>query len=169
MSRYFPHTDYEEDQPYDHTILAFHVLHRGFQAGAIAGGIASVPIHFWNRYRAYPTVPFRNILLKSTGVGAIGSIAFLAIGLQQRMKGQEEYGWKQRSWRLRENRGQMEVDDFSILGMTTGVAMSYGLKGADWRMKAGGAAVGNLVGVAAYMAYRYGLRHGEWRNGERGF
>ena len=42
-SRYFPHPEYAEDQPYAKAILTYHVLCRAFQSGAVIGlGIGTV-------------------------------------------------------------------------------------------------------------------------------
>ena len=37
MSRFLPHADYAEEQPYAKSILTYHVLHRSFQTGAVIG------------------------------------------------------------------------------------------------------------------------------------
>lgn len=171
MSRYFPQAAYAEDQKLSKTLLAFHVLHRGFQTGAMAGAITSIPAYYGakllpdkNLLKARILVqPFQRILLKSTGLGAIAGIALLVVGLEAQMWGKEPIEWKDRSWRLRSNKGQMQCDDFALLGTAAGL---YLARAKDWKVKVGGAALGNVVGVAGYMVWRYGMKGGVWKDKE---
>ncbi len=55
-------------------------------------------------------------VLRSAGVGSLWGIGFLAVGLVGRMWGRTEIEWQDRSWRLLENRGQVETDDWTLGG-----------------------------------------------------
>jgi Protein of unknown function (DUF1757) len=174
MSRYFPHTAYAEDQPYPHTILTTHVLHRGFQAGALLGctGVLS-----YTAYRRYVQPPkeairassaaqgMRNTLLpntlRATGIGATAGAALMGAMLVPRMWSKEEIEWQDRAWRLLENEGQMSVDDWSLEGMLVGVAAAVlaarrGLIVIKNRPMAvvGAAGLGSLSGTEGSMAWR---------------
>lgn len=79
------------------------------------------------------------------------------------MWGRDEIEWKDRSWRLLANEGQVQCDDFSVAGTAVGAlaiaVREQGLKQAGKGMRVlGGAAAGNLVGVVGYMAWRYGVK-----------
>jgi hypothetical protein len=81
------------------------------------------------------------------------------------MWGRESIEWNDRSWRLLENKGQVEVDDWSLGGTIAGLAGVYGsgvARRAGWRAVVGGAGVGSLVGVGGYMAWRYGVKGGKY-------
>lgn len=83
------------------------------------------------------------------------------------MWGRTEIEWKDRAWRLLENEWQMEVDDFSVMGSLVGVGvglvgMRRGWVPAGRDMVLGSAAVGNVVGVGAYMVWRYGVKGGKF-------
>ena len=90
MSRYFPQAPNAEDQKLFKTLLAFHVLHRGFQTGAMAGALTSVPAYYGAKWlpATNPTratilsQPFQGILLKSAGLGAIAGTTLLVVGLE---------------------------------------------------------------------------------------
>ena len=165
MSRYFPQAAYAEDQKLSKTLLAFHVLHRGFQAGAMAGAIVIIPAYYGAKLLPDKThmkarilaQPFQRILLKSTGLGAVAGTALLVVGLGAQMRGKEPIEWKDRSWRLRFNKGQMQCDDFALLGTAAGL---YLARAGNWQMKIGGAALGNVAGIATYMVWRYGMSGG---------
>lgn len=160
MSRFFHHPAYAEDQPLSKTILTTHVLTRGFQTGAFIGLVAG-----GNRlilspsYRAIP-IPVAVKLVRSAGVGAVIGTGLLSVGLAARMYGKESIEWNDRSWRLLENQGQVEVDDWSYGGAAVGMARTAvgGLRG--WRPLLGGAGLGSLAGVAGYMIWKYGVNGG---------
>ena len=60
------------------------------------------------------------------------------------MFGRENIEWKDRAWRLLENKYQMEVDDFALLGTAVG---GYLARQGDWKVKVGGAALGDRKSV----------------------
>ena len=163
-SRFFPHPPYAEDQPLSKSILSIHVLSRGFQTGALFGGLTGTVRHIYTRPTTTTILP---AVLRSSGVGGAIGIAFLAVGLEARMLGRENIEWQDRSWRLLENKGQVECDTFSAEGALVGegtVAWRYGVRQAGWRMLVGGAGLGGLVGVVGYMGWRYGVKGGKWED-----
>ena len=159
MSRLFPHPSYAEDQPFRRAILTTHVLTRGFQAGALVGSILSVPVYLLRKPSSSSYLPrfYPFQLLRSTGVGAVIGTGFLSVGLVARMWGKEEIEWADRSWRLLENKGQVEVDDWGYGGAVLGAAGTY-LSGnvarLGWRGLLGGTGLGSVAGVGAYMVWR---------------
>ncbi|MCJ1403736.1 hypothetical protein MMC11_006959 [Xylographa trunciseda] len=184
MSHLFPHTAYAEDQPLVHTILTTHVLFRGFQSGAAIGLLVGSARHSVAllRQRRAPSplsvlyTPARlaflpAVITRSTAVGAVVGMALMAVALPGRMWGREEIEWQDRSWRLLENKGQMEVDTWGLMGAGVGaVAGIWGRKGLVerglWKGIAGGAGVGTMVGVVGYMVWRYGVEGGKWPDEE---
>lgn len=178
MSRFLPHPAYAEDQPLFHTILGTHVLHRGFQTGAIFGLLAGATRPLLDRKQRLPiTGPspaadlkpplllLRPLLERFTGTGAVLGTGLIAVGLAVRMYGREEIEWRDRSWRLQENKGQLLVDDLSVAGMVLGGAGSVALmrRGGErlaWRRVVGGAGMGSVAGIVVYLGWRYGIRRG---------
>lgn len=83
------------------------------------------------------------------------------------MWGREEIEWKDRSWRLLENRGQVECDDWTYAGMVVGGVIADTQKGSlgmqrGWRSRVGGVGVGSVLGMLGYMGYRHGLKGGKF-------
>lgn len=66
-----------------------------------------------------------------------------------------------RSWRLLENREQVECDVYSAAGAVARAARG---RRTGWRVvgRAGAGGVGRLIGVGAYMGWRYGVGRGKW-------
>ena len=81
-----------------------------------------------------------------------------------RMWGREDIEWKDRSWRLLENRGQVECDDWTYGGMLAGAATAVMGGGAaqGWRGVAGRVGLGSIIGMGGYMGWRYGVKGGKW-------
>ncbi|KAJ8097231.1 hypothetical protein POJ06DRAFT_241230 [Lipomyces tetrasporus] len=172
MSRLFPHTAYAEDQPYYKTILASHVLYRGFQTGSALGMVIGLSRSLLGPVLGgKATSPFKNgafifsAVQRSTGVGAVIGTGMLAVTLPMLMMGKEEIEWKDRSWRLLENQGQMEVDDWSLTGAVAGAAImtvhSQSGELRRWRTVVGGSGIGSLAGVIGYLVWRYGIHGGK--------
>lgn len=164
MSRLFPHTSFVEDQPLSKTLLSTHVLYRGFQTGAILSPAFTFPRYYLSKSPKPPLLP---LLLKNSGRGALIGTGVLTFGLVGRLWGKTEIEWKDRAWRLLENEWQMEVDDFSVVGSLVGVGvglvgMRRGRVPVGRGMVLGSAAVGNVVGVGAYMIWRHGVKGGKF-------
>lgn len=165
MSRYFPHSAYAEEQPYAHTILWSHILYRGLQTGTTLGLAFTAAKHAYKTVRKAPKSPLLSAAsLSTTGRWAIVTTALMVPATIGQMWGREEIEWQDRSWRLLENKGQMEVDDWSLIGTVAGVAA--GLRAPSGQLSAmrvaGGAGVGSMAGVAGYMVYRHGIHRGKW-------
>ena len=171
MSRFFPHTAYAEDQPLSHTILYTHVLTRAIQTGALVGtgvGTTAFLLRLYNLVKPQlPPSTFANALLRSSGVGAVVAFGMLSVALPMKMWGREEIEWQDRSWRLLENKGQLECDDWTYPGMGAGLAVAAARGGAlGWRGAAAGVGLGGLVGMIGYMGWRNGVKGGKFEEGE---
>jgi Protein of unknown function (DUF1757) len=171
MSRYFPHPPYAEDQPFSRTILTTHVLHRGFQLGALlgcAGGLSYSAYRYLRPPTSATPAPqwgFRNLILpttlRTTGIGATAGLGLMALGVTGRMWGREEIEWQDRAWRLLENEGQMSTDDWSLDGMVVGATLALlaarrGVIVIKNRPLAvvGAAGLGSLIGTEGSMEWR---------------
>lgn len=185
MSHLWPHPAYAEDQPHALAILTTHVLYRGFQTGAIVGPLVGAARHYalplvFSRKAvpsssSSPAPPSASIartrprppllLLRSTGTGAVWGLAIGAAMVPGRMWGRGEIEWKDRAWRLLENKGQVEVDGWGAVGVAlggVGVGVLGRRSGWSWRMRVGGLGMGSTVGVLGYMVWRHGVNGGKW-------
>lgn len=162
MSRFWPHSEYAEDQPAAKWILTGHVFDRTFQTGAFIGLSAGVARSLIQRR------PLASAILYPTGYGALVATAVMIPGLPLYMRGKTDIEWKDRSWRLLENEGQKEVDDFASVGFIGGAIAALRsqafrqVQQGRWIRLVGGAAVGELLGVTGYMVWRYGVHGGKW-------
>ncbi|KAJ5663482.1 hypothetical protein N7507_004213 [Penicillium longicatenatum] len=132
MSHFFPTTEYAEDQPLARTILATHVASRGFQLGT-ALGLISFTIESTFKRRSM-TMP---LLLRSAGAGSIIGAGISTAGMIARMWGRENIEWRDRSWRLRYNTGQLAIDNWSEPGAVIG-AVAVALRRPSMAMLGGG-------------------------------
>lgn len=122
MSRYFPHTSHAEDQPLPYTILTTHVLTRGLTTGSLAGLTAAAirqAVPSLRRPGPGPGPATHRVLLASS-TGSLVGFGLMALALGGRMYGRDRIEWQDRSWRLLENRGQVEMDDWTYVGMAVG-------------------------------------------------
>lgn len=165
ISASWPHTPYAEDQPLPHLILTTHVLDRGFQAGSALG--LAVGIVNTLRFTA-PSLRMSFILItRATGLGGVLGFSSMAVMLPVRMAGREKIEWQDRSWRLLENKGQVEVDTWSTIGEAGGVATTMAIMRKNGMMRGpglmnimGGAGLGGLAGIIGYTGWRYGVNGG---------
>jgi hypothetical protein len=156
MSRFFPHTPYAEDQPLSHTILNVHVLTRGLTTGTliaslITAGRQLIP----SRRLAAPA--FASRLLLSSSTGALIGVGLSALATTGRMWGRDEIEWKDRSWRLMENRSQLRLDDFTYVSMAAApivLAARRGTLAVGWRSFVGVVGLGSVVGMVGHMAFK---------------
>ncbi|KAJ6148950.1 hypothetical protein N7471_000149 [Penicillium samsonianum] len=151
MSHFFPRAEYAEDQSLERTILATHVLSRGFQLGTGVGLLSSGAEALTKRRSI--TTPF---LLRSAGVGGAIGAGVVGVGLIARMWGRDEIEWKDRSWRLRYNSVQLAIDNWSepaaVIGaLTVALQRQSGSMLGGWRELIGGAGIGSLIGVVGCM------------------
>lgn len=174
MSRYYPHPEYAEDQPLAYTILTVHVATRAVTVGSIIGiGSASVR-QLIPSLRSASTAPFATRLLTASAKGSIWALAITGLGLAGRMYGREMIEWQDRSWRLLENKGQVETDDWTYGGMGVATAaalisMARSKGGArpavamiGWKGVFGAAGLGSVGGMLGYMGWRYGVNGGKF-------
>lgn len=169
MASLIPHPPYAEDQPHARTLLTVHVSHRFAQTFAFTALPLSLARTLYKaRSKNLPTSTLRTLLLSST-IRSTGSAATvgLIVGIPAtfgRMRRREEIEWKDRTWRLLEHRGQVEVDGWSAVGSALGAVIAarsgrFVTGERLWRV-VGGATMGNLAGVLGYLGWRYGLRGG---------
>ncbi|KIW03177.1 uncharacterized protein PV09_05404 [Verruconis gallopava] len=163
MTSLFPRSEYAEDQQYAKTILRFHCWLRGLTTGAIvAVPTAAASTLIWG-----PTsLPvFNNRLLVHSFRGTVAGLVFGAVAVEGRMFGRSDIEWKDRSYRLLANKGQIEVDNWTLIGGAIG-----GLLGArrgliplslSQRVLAG-VGLGNVGGTLGYVGWRYGVNGGKW-------
>lgn len=97
--------------------------------------------------------------------------------LPLKMGGKEEIQWKDYSWRILENRGQVLLDDWCVSGLVGGVVMGFlakrrheheqeqgdGAEGSEgkaplWQWLLAGAGLGSLGGVVGFLVVRAGQR-----------
>jgi hypothetical protein len=168
MSRLFPHPPYAEDQPFPHTILTAHVLYRGFQAGALIGLLygGTKTAYRQGLRSALGTSTGLSAVTRSVGYGSMVGTTLMVVMLPLRMRGREEIEWRDRSWRLLENEGQMLVDDFSGVGTLVGLGSmafrnSAALGPLGWKEVLGRAGLGSLAGVLGYLVYTAARPKGE--------
>jgi hypothetical protein len=149
MSHFFPKATYAEDQPLATTILATHVLFRGFQTGAALGPLGRAALSLRTK-----TPLILTSLLRAAGTGGIVGTGILSVMLIGRMWGREEIEWKDRSWRLLNHKGQVAVDDWSQVGGVIGAGLGATRVGVlGWRVVVGAAGVGSLAGVVGCLGY----------------
>jgi hypothetical protein len=104
-------------------------------------------------------------LLIGSGTGVAYGLVLAVLATTGRMWSREEIEWKDRAWRLMENKGQLETDDFTYAGMAAGLAgaaIGPGYAKVGWRGLVGGAGAGSVLGMLAYMGWRYGVKGGKW-------
>ncbi|KAF6819165.1 hypothetical protein CSOJ01_01550 [Colletotrichum sojae] len=187
MSRYFPHPPYAEDQPLSHTILTVHVLGRGYTTGAVVGlgalsvgglnkrirgaGAAKTTTATIASSAAATTLRTTGVhrVLRSTGTASLIGMTLMGLALAGRMQGREDIEWRDRSWRLLANEGQVETDDWTVGGTVAGLVglgvwrqAGGAAAGAGVRVVAGAAGVGSVVGTVGYLAWRYGVHKGRF-------
>jgi hypothetical protein len=157
MTSLFPHPVHAEDQPYARSILYLHVIRASamsfsffalarFPASLIAARYSKTPID-------YSVILART--LKTTGRGLVLGTVVGAVMTWGRMRGREEIEWKDRSWRVLENNGEVQTD-WVALGSASGgaVAALMAARRGRIRMPVGGAVLGGTgVGMAAGVPY----------------
>ncbi|KAL8383108.1 hypothetical protein RB595_006730 [Gaeumannomyces hyphopodioides] len=180
MSRLFPHADYAEDQPLHRTILAAHVAARAATTGALAGAAvhgvrALLPKRAATTTTATTSAPAALRLLRASGTGVAWATALAGLYLGARMARWEPIESQDRAWRLMENQGQLETDDWTVAGTVAGVAaatalassggggggLGAGMRLLGWRGLLGAAGSGSVVGMVGYLGWRYGVKKGQ--------
>ncbi|EUC28116.1 hypothetical protein COCCADRAFT_109979 [Bipolaris zeicola 26-R-13] len=157
MTSLFPHPVYAEDQPYARSILYLHVMRASamsFSFFSLARFPASI---IGARYNKAP-IDYNVILartLKTAGRGLVLGTVAGAVMTWGRMRGLEEIEWKDRSWRILENNGEVQTD-WVTLGCASGgaVAALIAARRGMIKMPVGGAVLGGSgAGMAAGVPY----------------
>jgi hypothetical protein len=88
------------------------------------------------------------------------------------MQGREEIEWKDRSWRLLANQGQVEADNWILEGGAVGAGAAIiasrtgklpsGLESRLTTAALGGTGLGAAGGTAAYLLWQYGVKGGKF-------
>lgn len=129
-------------------------------APATAAPATALPRVTWPRQQQQQQLR----LLRATGTGTAVGTAVVAVLLALRMQGREEIEWKDRSWRLQQNKTQVAYDDWNCGGVLAGlggVALSGAWRGAGWRGAVGAAGAGSVIATVGYMAWTYGVKGGK--------
>ncbi|KAH9874972.1 hypothetical protein J1614_004460 [Plenodomus biglobosus] len=160
MTSLFPHPAYAEDQPYAHIILYLHVM----RASAMSLSFLSIfqfPVSLVASRLRGTSLPHSTLVahtLKMSGRGLILGTAAGAAMTWGRMRGMEEIQWQDRTWRVLENRGEVETDWVSLGGAGGGAVGGYlaarrGMVPASMSTAVlGGAGVGFATGVPYMIA-----------------
>lgn len=148
-----PHPTHAEDQPYARTILYLHVMRASamcFSFFSLAQFPASLIAARYNKRPIdYSVILART--LKTTGRGLLLGTAAGAVMTWGRMRGREEIEWKDRSWRILENDGEIQTDWASLGSASAGaVAALMAVRRGRISMPVGGAVLG---GTGAGMAF----------------
>lgn len=170
MTSFAPHSAYAEDQKYAKSLLTFHVLRSGATMGALLAIPTAIGSTLYWGPKALPT--FSTRLLIHSCRGTLGGLLFGALALEGKMWGRSEIEWQDRTWRLLENQGQMEVDNWILEGELLGgvaalVAARRGylppaLTGKTLTAVIGGIGIGASVGTIDYMIWRHGIQGGKF-------
>ncbi|KAI8659620.1 hypothetical protein LRP88_06189 [Fusarium phalaenopsidis] len=168
MSRYFPHAPYAEDQRLSHTILTSHVIVRTITLSTIVAAGITTTRQLIPAFRPKATaLAFTPRLIRSASTGTVIALGLGALMTLGRMHGREEIEWQDRSWRLLENKGQLETDDWTVVGAGVGAVLgTQAAKGLGWRGAVGGLGLGTVGGMLGYMGWRYGVNGGKFPKGK---
>lgn len=139
------------------------MLTRGLTAGTLVGVAVAVLRRRTPSAAIARRLPAKVLLGASSG--AISGVGLLSIALAGRMRGREDIEWRDRAWRLLENRSQLEADDWTYAGMgiAAGTAVATGqVRVLGWRALVGAMGLGSVGGMAGYLAWRYGVNRGRF-------
>lgn len=122
MTSLFPHPRYAEDQPYARSILYLHVM----RASAMSFSFFSLlqfPVSIVAARSRKSPIDYDAILsrtLRAAGRGLVLGAAAAMVMTWGRMRGREEIEWKDRSWRILENHGEVKTDWVTLGAAGTG-------------------------------------------------
>lgn len=157
MTSLFPHPQYAEDQPYARSILYLHVM----RASAMSFSFFSLfqfPISVVAARSRKSPVDYNVVLsrtLKTSGRGLVLGTAAGAVMTWGRMRGRQEVEWKDRSWRILENDGEVKTD-WVTLGAAAGGAVGalFAARTGTLPLSMGNAMLGGAgVGMAGGVPY----------------
>ncbi|KZM18834.1 uncharacterized protein EKO05_0006618 [Ascochyta rabiei] len=160
MASLFPNTSYAEDLPSAHAILYLHVM----RASAMTFSFLSLPLSgvtfLVSRLRRQPvtitTALSRTLLNCGRGL-VVGTVAGAAM-TWGRMRGREEIEWQDRSWRLLENKGEVDTDWETMAATSAGaVAGVVAARRGVLPVSLGNAALGGAgVGLSSGVLFMIG-------------
>ncbi|KAF3359202.1 Aminopeptidase Y [Verticillium dahliae VDG1] len=107
------------------------------------------------------TILWTHVLTRAATMGSILGLGTFAL----RSAAGSRVEWLDRSWRLRANPFQTEVDDWTYgaslaaLGIA-GVSFRKQMAHLGWRGLVGVAGLGSVVGTVGYMGWRHGIKGG---------
>ncbi|KAF7550842.1 hypothetical protein G7Z17_g5424 [Cylindrodendrum hubeiense] len=166
MSRFFPHPPYAEDQPLSRTLLTTHVVARTITASTLISAAITTTRQLIPALRPKVTaLSLAPRVLRSASTGTLVAVGLGALMTGGRMYGRDDIEWQDRSWRLLENRGQVETDDWTVAGMAVGAALGAAAgksAGLGWRGAVGGIGLGSVGGMVGYLGWRYGVNGGKF-------
>jgi hypothetical protein len=154
LDLFIPPAAFAEDQPYSRLILSVHVIHRGFNMGAILGIGSSLAINTFRKVRKPGYTYSLAHTLQFAARGGLIGLGFGALALTGRMYSKELIEWQDRSWRLLQHSTQNQTDHWSVAGATVGALTSVVYKATTARALMGGAAMGSSAAIIAMLAYR---------------
>jgi hypothetical protein len=170
MTSFAPHSAFAEDQEYAKSILTFHVLRSGATMGAILAIPSAIGSTLYWGLRTLPTFYAR--LLIHSFRGTLGGLVFSVLALKSRMWRKDHIEWQDRTWRLLENKGQMEVDNWILEAGVLGGAAALIAARRSWLPPAvagktfaavlGGVGLGAATGTAEYVIWRHGIQRGNF-------
>ncbi|KAF2434970.1 hypothetical protein EJ08DRAFT_385959 [Tothia fuscella] len=170
MVFFAPHSAYAEDQKYAKSILTYHVL----RSGATMGAILAIPFAIRSTlFQGPKTLPaFSSNLFIHSFRGTLGGLLFGALALGGRMWDKQDIEWQDRTWRLLENRGQIEVDRWIFEGEVIGgsgtlLAARMGrlpsaLIGKTFTAVIGGIGIGAAASTTGYVLWRHAIWRGKF-------
>ncbi|KAF2130852.1 hypothetical protein P153DRAFT_287857 [Dothidotthia symphoricarpi CBS 119687] len=157
MTSLFPHTPYAEDQPYAHSILYLHVMRASAMSFTFVS-LAGVPISVLaSRYRQTSIDP-KMLLSRTLKISGRSLVLGTMVGAAMtwgQMMGREDIEWKDRSWRILENKGEVDTDWVTIGGAGAGVvAASLGARRGKVPAGVGNAVLGGTgIGMSIGVPY----------------
>lgn len=148
---------YAEDQPHSHLILGTHVIHRGFNLGAMIGIGSSLAVHSYRKLNKSPSYTPSNLFSQTlTGAarGGMVGLGFGVLAVTGRMYSKDLIEWQDRSWRLLHHPTQNQTDHWSAFGAATGAIGGAMYNTTTPRALLGGAALGSSAAIVIMLAYR---------------
>jgi hypothetical protein len=110
-----------------------------------------------------PLGPATPRLLHAAGRSTLWTTGIVAVLLAGRMWGADDIEWKDRSWRLMANQGQLETDDWTYGGMLAGLGATTLLRRPlGWVGAVGAVGFGSFAGMMGYMTWRYAINKGKF-------
>lgn len=157
MTSLFPHPVYAEDQPNAHAILYLHVMRASAMSFSFASLMRFPASLILSSYRKQP-IDFNTLFartLHTSGRSLLLGVSAGALMTWGRMRGREGVEWKDRSWRILENKGEVKTDWVTLGGAGAGaVAAVLAARRGRLDVSAGKAVLGGTgIGMASGVPY----------------